>query len=219
MAAMLPAKPPHEQTILETLGRGWADGRVVHITYRPLHARRSFEQPFAPYFLEPSGIGFSVYAIGLAGTPGLIRTRKLDRIERAVLTDQSFAVPRDFDPNKLLAGAWAIWFDDADRPQTVQLRFSHHVAKRVRESYWHPSQRIEEDLEGRLIWTAEVDAVREMMPWIRGWGADVEVLEPNELRHEMQREVLRLVNTYNVSISPQAGEDGDDVRFASMLRK
>lgn len=197
LADSLPSEPPPQQRVLEVLGRGWAEGRIVNLTYRPLRARRSFEQSFAPYLLEPSGIGFSIYAIGLAGSPGVLRTRKVDRIERAVLTDEPFEMPADFEPNKLLGGAWAIWFDESDQPQPVTLRFSHHVARRVLETRWHPSQRIEEDAEGRLVWTAGVDAIQEMMPWIRGWGAECEVLEPPGLRQQMTGEAARLAQLYD----------------------
>lgn len=187
----------HQQRILEVLGRGWAEQRIVQLTYRSLHGRRSFQQPFATYLLEPSGIGFAVYAMGRAGSAGALRTRKLERIERAVLTDERFEIPTDFDPNKLLSGAWAIWFDESDKPQRVTLRFSHFVAGRVQENRWHPSEEIKEDADGRLLWTAEVDALQEMLPWIRGWGADCEVLEPEELRAQMKGEVARLSRLYN----------------------
>ncbi len=37
-----------------------------------------------------------------------------------------------------------------------------------------------------------------MLPWIRGWGADVEVIEPTELRDEMIREAKRLAKRYGL---------------------
>jgi predicted DNA-binding transcriptional regulator YafY len=36
-----------------------------------------------------------------------------------------------------------------------------------------------------------------MMPWIRGWGAEVEVLSPDTLRQAMAEEALRLIKVYN----------------------
>lgn len=195
----LPKQVQHQQRVLEALTRAWADGKKVQLTYRSLHGRRSFQHTFAPYFLEPSAIGYSTYAIGLAEPPGKLRTRKLERIERVTLTDEPFEVPPAFDPNKLLAGAWGIWFDEDDRPTTITLRFSRFIARRVRETIWHPSQRIEQDSEGRLIWTAEIDALQEIMPWIRGWGADCEVLEPQEVREQMTGEVRRLMSCYGIS--------------------
>jgi predicted DNA-binding transcriptional regulator YafY len=38
-----------------------------------------------------------------------------------------------------------------------------------------------------------------MRPWIRSWGADVEVLEPISLRNEMKDEARRLGSLYDVS--------------------
>lgn len=199
LRAKLPRHLHIHQRVLETLTRAWADGRKVQLTYRTLHGRRSFQHTFAPYFLEPSAIGYSTYAIGLAEPPAKLRTRKLERIERISLTDELFDVPADFDPNKLLAGAWNIWFDEDDRPTTVKLRFSHYVARRVRETLWHPSQRSEEDREGRIVLMVDVDAAQEVLPWIRGWGADCEVLEPAELRAQLIGEVRHLMRSYGLA--------------------
>jgi CRISPR-associated endonuclease/helicase Cas3 len=195
----LPKQISEHQRILEKLTEAWATGTKVQLWYRPLRSARSFQHTFAPYFLEPSAIGYSTYVIGLAEPPGKLRTRKLERIERVVSTDEPFDVPDDFDPNKLLAGAWGIWFDEDDKPVTVKLRFSGKDAvKRMGESSWHPSERKELDAEGRLTWTGEIDAVQEMLPWIRGWGADCEVLEPQDLREKMQGELRRQMRVYGI---------------------
>lgn len=188
---------------LETLTKAWSMNYKVRIVYRSLRAKRPFEQTFAPYFLEPSAIGYGTYAIGWAETPqrgistGKLRTRKVERIESIVLLNEPFEIPADFDPVKLLAGAWGIWFDEEDQPTPVVLRFSHNVARRVRESKWHPSEHVEEDAHtGDLIWRAEIDEWQEIVPWVRQWGADVEVLEPQELREEIAAESLRLARLY-----------------------
>ncbi|HSH78475.1 MAG TPA: WYL domain-containing protein [Herpetosiphonaceae bacterium] len=210
----LPKQASHYQRVLETLTNAWAEGKKVQLWYRPLKSRKAFQHTFAPYFLEPSAIGYSTYAIGLAEPPGKLRTRKLERIERITATAEPYDVPADFDPNKLLAGAWGIWFDDEDQPTAVTLRFSHFVARRVQETRWHPSQRVEEDDEGRLIWRAEIDAVEELLPWIRGWGADCEVLEPALLRERMLGEIRLLTKRYGLN---QAGADDRQERFSDIF--
>lgn len=201
---------------LETLTKAWSMNYKVRIVYRPLRARRPFEHTFAPYFLEPSAIGYGTYAIGLAEveTPrrgvstqrgvstGKIRTRKVERIESITLLNESFEIPADFDPVKLLVGAWGIWFDEDDQPTPVVLRFSRNVARRVRESKWHPSERVEEDTRtGDLIWRAEIDEWQEMVPWVRQWGADVEVLEPKELRETLMGEAKAMAEKYGWFVS------------------
>jgi len=196
----LPKAPSDHQRVLERLTEAWATGVKVRIWYRPLRARTSFEHLFAPYFLEPSALGYSTYAVGLAEPPGALHIRKLERVARVELTDEPFAVPSDFDPNALLAGAWGIWFDVNDRPTSVTLRFDgSHAIQRMRETVWHPSQRVESDSEGRLRWMAEIDEPQEMLPWIRGWGGDCEVLAPPELRTRVRDDVRRQARLYAIA--------------------
>jgi CRISPR-associated endonuclease/helicase Cas3 len=200
----LPKQTSEYQRVLEHLTEAWARGVKVRLWYRALRARRPFQHTFAPYFLEPSAIGYSTYAIGLSEPPNALRTRKLERIERVELTDEPFVVPADFDPNALLAGAWGIWFDEEDQPTKVVLRFSGEQAiRRVRETTWHPSQRTELDAEGRLLWSAEIDEPKEMLPWIRGWGSACEVLTPATLRDQVIGDVRRQMGMYDLLARPQ----------------
>ena len=144
----LPKQMSDHQRVLEKLTEAWAAGKKVQLWYRPLKSRKAFQHTFAPYFLEPSGIGYSVYAIGMAEPPGKLRTRKLERIERVVSTDEPFDVQAGFDPNRLLAGAWSIWFDEDDQPTKVTLRFTGDQAiRRMDETCWHPSEHKERDAE------------------------------------------------------------------------
>lgn len=194
----------HYLRTLETLTKAWALNYKVRIVYRSLRGKRPFEHTFAPYFLEPSAIGYGTYAIGLAEPAGKIRTRKVERIESITLLSEAFEIPADFDPVKLLAGAWGIWFDEEDQPMPVVLRFSRNVARRVRESKWHPSEKVEEDTRtGDLIWRAEIDEWQEMVPWVRQWGADVEVLEPKELRETLMGDAKVMAEKYGWFVSSQ----------------
>lgn len=204
----LPKEPMAHQRVLEQLTEAWAKGVKVRLWYRPLRARRAYQHTFAPYFLEPSAIGYSVYVIGVAEPPGKLRTRKLERVERVELTEEPFLVPADFDPNALLAGAWGIWFDEEDQPTRVTLRFiAGQASRRMQESIWHPSQCVELDGEGRLVWSAEIDEPQEMLPWIRGWGADCEVLAPAGLREQVIDDLRRQSQTYALGAGAEARDE------------
>ena len=52
--------------------------------------------------------------------------------------------------------------------------------------------------DGSLLWRALIAEPQEMMPWIRGWGADVEVIEPEEIRTSLHIEANRLATLYGV---------------------
>jgi CRISPR-associated endonuclease/helicase Cas3 len=171
--------------------------RVVHITYGPLDGS-PFETDFAPYLIEPSAIGFTTYVIGHSTIVNQLRTYKLERILTATLTRQEYRIPSDFPGLDILRSAWSIIHGEKTMP--VILRFSPAVRKRVMETRWHPSEDKRDDPEkhDHLRWKADVADTLDMLPWIRGWGADVEVLEPKELRNTLTREAQELAELYQV---------------------
>jgi len=205
--------------VLETLTRAWSDGRVAHLWHR-MEDGRVYEYNFAPYFIEPYAVGQTTHVIGWREPPGALRTFKLERIQRIELTDRAYTIPADFDPRDLLAEAWGIWYTEAE-PVEVVLKFHPRVAHRVRETRWHRSEQVEDAPDGSVLWRARVAEVQEMVPWIRGWGADCEVLEPSELREKLATEARRLARRYGWEIR-RAGEDNgaetyDERRFQDIF--
>jgi len=189
------------------LSQGWLSRRLVRLSYDPPRTR-SFECRFAPYLLEPSGIGRTIYFIGHSDPPDELRTYKLERIRAAELTDDTFEIPAKFSGVELLRRAWGVMYGEGE-PVQVKLRFNASVSKRVRETMWHGSQKLTEMAEG-LVWEAEIGDMTEIRPWIRGWGADCEVLEPAELRKELMREARRLGRLYGVATSSAGGDEPDE---------
>lgn len=192
--------------VLETLSIAWAEGRKVKVWHRQEADSKVLTYTFSPYFIEPYAVGQSTHVIGLREPPGKLRTFKIERIERAELTRETYTIPAAFDAQARLANAWGIWYTD-EEPIEVKLKFKRTVSGRVKESRWHRSQEITEQPDGSLIWQAQIAEPRELLPWIRSWGADVEVLEPPRLRIALQEETRRLLELYfsedldNLSIS------------------
>jgi CRISPR-associated endonuclease/helicase Cas3 len=201
--------------VFDALSQGWLLRRVVRLHYEPQH-KSPFTCDFAPYLLEPSGIGRTIYFIGASTPPGGLRTYKLERIRYAELTDTSFELLPDFDGPALLRRAWGVMYGDGECTH-IKLRFSQFVNRRVRETRWHPSETVTETSEG-LFWEADIGDVTEIRPWIRTWGADCEVLEPDDLREEMMAEARRLARLYEINPRrPTADDDEPDQTFLDTL--
>jgi CRISPR-associated endonuclease/helicase Cas3 len=160
---------------LKTLTRAWADGRPVRLLYASDRSGEDHEYHFCPYFIEPYAIGMTAYVIGRLADADEMRTFKIERIRRAELLPGTYAIPADFDADAFLGDAWGIWTSEAP-PREVALRFSARVARRVKETRWHRSQVIEDQPDGSIIWRAKIAEPQEMMPWVRSWGDDVEIL-------------------------------------------
>ena len=182
--------------VLEKLTEAWSAGRKVRLSHQ-MDDLRIFEYTFSPYFIEPYAVGQTTHVIGWREPPGARRTFKIERIRSAQILPDRYEIPSDFDPGALLRDAWGIWYSDAE-PTEVVLRFHPRVALRVRETQWHTSQRIEEMPDGSLLLRVRVAEPREMVPWVRGWGADCEVLEPEGLRRALRREAQQLAEVYEV---------------------
>lgn len=190
------------ENIYRTMMQAYIYRRKVAIRYQPLKGK-SFETTFSPYLLEPSAIGYTVYAIGYSEIVDTLRTYKLERIQSARLLRESYTIPDDFPGQELLSSAWSIFYGE-DLVQVV-LRFSPEVAARVKETNWHPSQQIESDPDrpGYLRMTLQVAATTDLVPWIRGWGAGCEVLAPSDLRKLLEQEARRLAEIYTLSLKTQ----------------
>jgi predicted DNA-binding transcriptional regulator YafY len=184
--------------IFESVAIAWITQRQLKIEYLSLGSDEVKEWVLDPYFIEMTGIGYSMYVIGQAvrtGKEGII-TFKLDRTKSAEVLDTSFEIPPGLDFGKLLSSSWGImWGEDTG----LKLRFSSRVTRRVKECVWHPSQVIEDLPDGGCLMTLRVGSVLEVTPWIRSWGPDVEVLEPWELRKEFSKYAQRLAQIYGVA--------------------
>lgn len=188
-------KDPHYIATLEVLALAWAEGRKVKVWHRHTKTEQVFEYLFSPYFVEPYAVGHSIHAIGLREPPGNLRTFNLARIERIEFTKNYYQIPSDFDPLNILRSAWGIWYTHG-APQEVILEFSPRVAPRVLETKWHVTQQIQKNEDGSLIWKASVAEPKEMIPWIRGWGADCKVHSPISLRFKIINEISQMQANY-----------------------
>lgn len=188
--------------IFRTVMQAYIYRHVLHITYEPSRGH-PFETDFSPYLLEPSAIGYTTYAIGQSSIVNAWRTYKLERIREAALTRQEYSIPANFPGLDILQSAWSIIYGEELTP--VKLRFSPAVRRRVMETRWHPSEDKTDDPDrpDYLLWAAKVADTMDMLPWIRGWGADVEVLEPRELREALMAESRRLARLYGVASPAQ----------------
>ncbi len=110
------------------------------------------------------------------------------------LTVDSYEIPADFDGPKLLSTAWGIWY--GDEAEEVVLRFCASATRRLRETQWHPSQALEDCADGGVILRLKLAHPVEMASWIRGWGPQVEVLAPADLRAQLAEEAARTAAVY-----------------------
>lgn len=121
----------------------------------------------------------------------------LSRIENLSLTEQPFSPRPKNQWQARIQGAFGIF--QGDDLKTVTLRFSPHRARWVSRELWHPQQQTRSEADGALLMQLIVADFREIKLRILQYGAEVEVLEPSELRTEIRDEITRLARLYEKS--------------------
>ncbi|MHB9096764.1 MAG: helix-turn-helix transcriptional regulator [Syntrophales bacterium] len=128
----------------------------------------------------------------------------LSRMEQASLLTEGFT-PRPHEAWKPhLEGAYGIFQGKKAFP--VRLRFCAERARWIRLQTWHEKQRIVVLPDGCLELHLPVTDLREIRLKILQFGADVEVLEPVELRDSIRLEIEKMTALYccNEALPPLA---------------
>jgi predicted DNA-binding transcriptional regulator YafY len=78
----------------------------------------------------------------------------------------------------------------------------------VVERQWHPSQQLQDTPDGGCLLQVQVSEPLEMQPWIRSWGAQVEVIAPDWLRQRIADELQQAAERYrSLAMAEAQNED------------
>lgn len=129
-----------------------------------------------------------------------LRNFSMARITRLVLCDPGqeqahYTIPDSFDPSTHFRGALGVM--NSDTCYEMRIRVEAEKAIYFKGKRYHPTQIIEEEDEnGNLIVSFELEGFEEMRAFCQSWGIGIEVLEPIELRKRMRQEAQRLLSLY-----------------------
>jgi predicted DNA-binding transcriptional regulator YafY len=195
-------KQPRDERVIrnfQKLMQSWISRRVVRFYYQDRQGNSLKEIIIEPYFIEPLIQVFSIYVIGYCRTSKSIQGYNINHIIGDVIIElDTYEIPKDFNINDYMSQAWDIhhWEEYVN----IKLRFSKKLRNAISDTVWHHSQVIKLQKDGSVIMTLKVRNYRTFRNWIIGWGSEVEVLEPLELRKEIANFVKELNAHYSSSI-------------------
>lgn len=123
----------------------------------------------------------------------IIKTFALHRIKDVRPLNEHFDYPSGFDVMGFLSKTP---FGVGSDRRTIKLRFSPDTRQYVLEREWYPNERKEVLGDGGLLLTFESDINMVLIGWIRGFGSDVTVLEPTELREYIVKDLKKNLKGY-----------------------
>ncbi|OQY37815.1 MAG: hypothetical protein B6229_07450 [Spirochaetaceae bacterium 4572_7] len=194
-------------TNLDKIITAWAKGLLIQITYNSRRSGNTVVETVGILDFVPYADGHGNHLVCYHPKAKVVKPYRFKRIKQIIVLN------RPFDSSnrvKLLArfnSAWKIWLSDNDDKRVV-LRFNKAVAGRVQETIWHRNQAVELQSDGSLLWMCDISEPKEMEYWILGWGANVEVLSPPDLRKRIEEEIKELIKKYNIFESVSLNETG-----------
>lgn len=180
--------------VVETTTRGWFERRKIRLWVSTGKNSEIVTRDFAIYFVEPTSSG-GLCAIGQDDLTQKVQTIRLETVKRVKLLDNNYDIPAKFDRRRYLESVWGVLGDGEEKTEVV-LAFPADMTSLIKERIWHPSQRIETLADKRCTLSVQVGDWHELLPWIRSWGAQVEVLEPSSLREALAAEASRVLAVY-----------------------
>lgn len=169
----------------------------VNMFYQSISTGTSMKRVVHPYHLRFHEGAW--YLIGFCSFRNEVRIFAVDRIGELEVLTKKFDYPADFNIEKYLEGVWGIM-----RGQSFQtaIKFDRFQARWIRERPLRDGERLEELPDGGVIFKAEVSGLTEIKQWALSFGSHAEVLEPEELRQEIRREVERMREIYGYDSTP-----------------
>ncbi len=151
----------------------------VRIRYDSFSEAEVIDTLLSPYRLLFSRRSW--YVIGRSSIHRATRTFNVARILKATSNGEHFTLPGAFSVDRYLGNAWHL-IPEPGPDKEVHLRFQPLVARNVAEVAWHKTQQATLADDGTLDFRVTVSGLNEISWWILGYGDQVEVIAPVELR-------------------------------------
>lgn len=178
-----------EKERVDTVRQALLDAKKISFHYRKSMAEedgnRDSVRIVAPYGLAL--IKGAWMMIGHCDLRGDLRHFRLSRMSQLKVTEERYQRPADFNLHA--------YKPVDDRKSYVRLLAQREIAERIKESHYFYLEAWEDQADGLLV-TLRVRQTEEVMHWVLGWGASIEVLEPESFRNEIREEIEKMRKRY-----------------------
>lgn len=182
-----------EKDIFRTVQEAARKRAKVQMRYRTAYSGKVSDRVVHPYhFHQSEGMW---YLIAYCEMRQQVLTFAMNRIQTAERLDEDFAMREDFNLEEFLKTAFLMF--KGNQRYKVKIRFSPYQARWIQERVWHPTQRLEEQEDGALVLSFEVENLNAARFWVMKFGAEAEVLEPKELRQIIRHELRKMIELYS----------------------
>lgn len=188
-------KVPSSERFLTDIISAMRDFRVIRLCYQ------SFRHP------EPFCFNVRSYCVKyfkqrwyLLGDSDLgLRIYSLDRFVDMEELEEHFEIPKGFDAEEYFGNYFGVII--GEEPEDVKIRVVPDQVKYFRTLPMHGSQRETAQEDGSSVFSYHIAPTLDFVQEILSHGADVEVLEPAELRESIADIIAGMASRYGLPVS------------------
>ena len=183
---------PKEVKLFNVLYRAISQQKEVKFSYKALR-KPSTEKVVKPLLMMMKKGRWYLY--GVSESRKGITPFSFNRISDIEITKEKFSADRLPNPRAMLHHSFGAVIS-SDPPFDVVLEFESKVVERMKETIWHPDQKLEVLPEGRARLTLPLNNTMEVESWILSWGPYVKVIEPKKLAQSVRESGNRISELY-----------------------
>lgn len=192
---ILMEKVPSSERFLTDIISAMRDFRVISLCYQ------SFRHPEPLCFnVRPYCVKYFKQRWYLLGDSDLgLRIYSLDRFVDMEELEEHFEIPKGFDAEEYFGNYFGVII--GEEPEDVKIRVVPDQVKYFRTLPLHGSQRETVQEDGSSVFSYHIAPTFDFVQEILSHGADVEVLEPAELRESIADIIAGMASRYGLPVS------------------
>ncbi len=173
---------PSGQRFLTLIIEAMRDGKTVELTYQSYWHSEPHTFEVEPYCVKVFRQRW--YLVAYSPYKNRIMIYALDRVKWLLPTDQSFVLPKDFDPEAYFYNSFGIINDENIKPEEVRIKVYTDENKHlyIQSLPMHHSQEIVKQTEDHTIFRYYIRPTYDFRQEILSHGADIEILSPKWFR-------------------------------------
>ncbi len=174
--------PNQELNTLKLIFSAIRSKSVLSFTYHP-RKKPADKREVEPHLLAVHKGRWYLY--GIDCSIRALRTFAIGRITEIKCTHKGFHhLGEPITPDSLFRYSFGMMAEEGE-PKEVVIDFNRDAADLIRESLWHPEQKLENLENGGVRFRVKLTSFYEIKPWILSWGVYAKVVSPQELVEEV----------------------------------
>ena len=188
-------KVPSSERFLTDIISAMRDFRVISLCYQGFR----HPEPFC-FNVRPYCVKYFKQRWYMLGDSDLgLRIYSLDRFVDMEELEEHFEIPKGFDAEEYFGNYFGVII--GEEPEDVKIRVVPDQVKYFRTLPLHGSQRETVQEDGSSVFSYHIAPTLDFVQEILSHGADVEVLEPAELRESIADIIAGMASRYGLPVS------------------